>query len=74
MAYYGGSERWTASEGKKETHIKMVADSKDVDHLVGQILTLTDAAFSDKEQRTAQKTLLKQTIHKWAMTLYQPIN
>ena len=39
--------------------------SKDLDSLTGQILTLCDAMFTDKEQKTALKNILRKTIHEW---------
>lgn len=36
-----------------------------INHLVGKVLTVSDAAFSDVEQRKAFKDLLTQAIWQW---------
>jgi hypothetical protein len=43
----------------------VVTTIKDLDSLTGQILTLCDAMFTDKEQKDALKSILRKTIHEW---------
>lgn len=43
----------------------VVTTKKDLDSLTGQILTLCDAMFADKEQKDALKSILRKTIHEW---------
>jgi hypothetical protein len=40
-------------------------DTKDISHLEGELLTLADASFTDKNQREAFKSLLKRTLWKF---------
>lgn len=42
-----------------------------VNFLVGKMLTITDATFSDKEQREAQKSLIKKELNDWRDYVYQ---
>lgn len=41
-----------------------------VDYLVGKMLTLVDATFTDKEQREAYKSLTKTAIYEWFQNSY----
>lgn len=38
---------------------------RNVNHLVGELLTTIDATFTDPTQREAQKTITKETIWDW---------
>ncbi|MCK5016601.1 MAG: hypothetical protein KAS32_05945 [Candidatus Peribacteraceae bacterium] len=42
----------------------------ELNDLVGQILTLIDATYPDKEQRTAQKTIFKQKMYDWMRNIF----
>lgn len=42
-----------------------VIHTEGINHLVGKLLTLTEAAFSDQEQRKAFKDLVMQTTWDW---------
>jgi hypothetical protein len=52
---------------------KGVVESKDFtalfNHILGEMLTIADASFTDKEQRTAVKEMIKRTI--WSN--YEPL-
>ena len=51
-----------AGYGKSGT----IVGYEDVTRLVGKLLTYIDATYSDKEQREAQKTILKGIVYDWS--------
>lgn len=53
---------------------KLVVGMKDIDELVKTQLTLCDALFSDKEQKEAWKSLLRNSIHNWHDTKFARYN
>lgn len=42
-----------------------------VNFLVGKLLTVTDATFADKEQREAQKSIIKKEVNDWRDYVYE---
>lgn len=42
-----------------------------VNFLVGKLLTITDATFNDKEQREAQKSIIKNEVNEWRDYVYR---
>jgi hypothetical protein len=42
---------------------------KDISYLEGKILTIIDATLADKDQRSAAKDIIRQTIRGWANDL-----
>jgi hypothetical protein len=50
-------------EGYKE--VGQVIDDSDINCLIGKLLTYIDATYSDREQREAHKSLVKQTVYNW---------
>lgn len=49
----------------KKDQVTIEINWEELNTLIGRILTLTDATFTDVEQREAQKRLLKDTITHW---------
>lgn len=50
---------------KEEGEIVVEINYTEVYDLVGKLLTFIDATYQDKQQRDAQKTLLKHTVYDW---------
>lgn len=42
-----------------------IVDWHEIDDLVGKLLTYVDATYSDKEQREAHKSIVRDTVWKW---------
>lgn len=42
----------------------------DIDNLIGKLLTIVDATFTDKEQREAQKSVIKSIVRDWGHSRY----
>ncbi len=42
-----------------------ILEYRDVNQLVGQLLTYIDATFTDPEQRKAHKDIVKEKVHNW---------
>jgi hypothetical protein len=53
-------ETWSSDEFS-QVKIEM----NDISNLVGQLLTIADASFQDKQQREAVKSLIKNTVWDW---------
>lgn len=54
------TKSWS-SEEFSEVKIEM----NEISNLVGQLLTIADASFQDKQQREAVKSLIKNTVWDW---------
>jgi len=52
-----------AWSSEKFSNVKL--EMNDISNLVGQLLTITDASFQDKQQREAVKSLIKNTVWDW---------
>ena len=50
---------------------KIQIDYRDFYPLVGRLLTLVDATYTDKEQRKAQKDVVKPILYNWIHDLYE---
>lgn len=72
----------TASVGTVEVEVKPVVGEvgvldnveinyADADHIIGRLLTVVDATFSDPQQRKAQKDLVKREVRDWMDDLYR---
>jgi hypothetical protein len=46
-----------------------ILDYKDVQNLVGKLLTYVDATYSDQEQRKAHKDIVRNAVYEWERTL-----
>jgi len=55
-------------ENPNHDYVKL--DYDDARDIVGKLLTYIDATFTDKEQREAQKQLVKRTVYDWFGRLY----
>jgi hypothetical protein len=56
---FGGFDKGTNLVARK------LYDTVDVGHLEGELLTIADASFTDKQQREAFKSLIRQTLWKF---------
>lgn len=45
--------------------VEVKLEMNDVSNLVGQLLTLADASFQDKQQRDGYKSMIKQIVWGW---------
>lgn len=46
-----------------------ILEYRDVDYLVGKLLTYVDATFTDQEQRKAHKDIVRQMVSDWRNSL-----
>jgi len=63
------SDKTSAFASSKPHEVKEFSEAKvelnEVSYLVGQLLTIVDGSFANKEQRDAVKSLVKKTVWDW---------
>lgn len=59
------SEEKTPAVAEGYSEHGQVVGYSDINNLVGRLLTYIDATYSDREQREAQKTLIKGVVFDW---------
>lgn len=52
-------------ESKGQAKYGVLIDWSDIQSLEGRLLTHVDATYADKEQREAQKSLVRMTVREW---------
>ena len=60
-----------AAGQKREDADNVQINYNDAYTLIGRMLTYVDATYSDKEQREAQKSIVKREIKGWMVGLYK---
>lgn len=51
--------------------VKALVDHSDLDSLIGQLMQHIEATYQDKEQREAQKNIVKRLCREWLVHIYE---